>query len=81
NYIGPPEVDQETDLFQLTIAVPIFDEDSGEAVGIIRSIYSLRELSDILFAAQQEFGESTRVDLFLPPNQIIDIAGTEVEET
>jgi putative methionine-R-sulfoxide reductase with GAF domain len=80
-YIGPPEVDQETDLFQIVIAIPIFGSNSRNVVGVLQSVYSLRDLSDILFAAQQEFGESTQLDLFLPPNRLVDIEGNEVEGT
>jgi putative methionine-R-sulfoxide reductase with GAF domain len=78
-FIGPPEVNQETDIFQIVIAVPIYGSNSQNVVGVIRTIYSLRDLSNILFSAQQEFGESTRLDLFLPPNRLVDIEGTEVE--
>jgi putative methionine-R-sulfoxide reductase with GAF domain len=78
-FIGAPEVDQTTDLFQVTIAIPIFGSNSQTAVGVLHSTYSLRDLSDILFAAQQEIGETTHLDLFLPPNRLVDIEGREVE--
>lgn len=78
-FIGTPEIDQDTDLFQVVIAVPIYASNSRNAVGVLQSVYSLRDLSDILFSAQQEFGESTHLDLFLPPNRLIDIEGREVE--
>jgi GAF domain-containing protein len=78
-FIGTPEIDQDTDLFQLVIAVPIYGSNSQNAVGVLQSTYSLRDLSDILFYAQQEFGESTHLDLLIPPNRLIDIEGREVE--
>ena len=78
-FIGVPEVDQATDLFQLTIAIPIFGTHSQTAVGVLKSTHSLRDLSDILFSAQQEFGESTHLDLLLPPNRVVDIEGQEIE--
>ncbi len=78
-FIGTPEVDQETDLFQVVIAIPIFGSNSQTAVGVLQSTYSLRDLSDILFSAQQEFGESAHLDLFLPPNRVVDIEGANIE--
>jgi GAF domain-containing protein len=79
NFIGTPEINQDTDLFQLVVAVPIYDDNSQNVIGVLHSVYSLRDLSDILFAAQQDFGETTDLDLFLPPNRLIDIEGEEVE--
>jgi putative methionine-R-sulfoxide reductase with GAF domain len=78
-FIGTPEVDQDTELFQLIIAVPVFGNNSQTAVGVLQTVYSLRDLSDILLSAQQEFGETTHLDLFLPPNRIVDIEGVKVE--
>lgn len=80
-FISPPEVDQDTDLFQTVIAIPIYGSNSRNVVGVLQSTYSLRNLSDILFSAQQEFGESTHLDLLLPPNRLVDIQGTEIEGT
>lgn len=80
-FIGSPEVDEMTDLFQVTIAIPIFGSNSQTAVGVLQSTYSLRDLSDILIAAQEEIGETTHLDLFLPPNRLVDIQGREVEAT
>lgn len=78
-FIGTPEVDQSNNLFQLAIAVPIYDNNSQNVIGVLQTAYSLRDLRDILVAARQEFGESIQLDLFLPPNRIVDLAGVEIE--
>jgi nitrate/nitrite-specific signal transduction histidine kinase len=79
-FVSSPEIDQDTDLFQVIVAVPIFARNSQAVVGVLQSTYSLRELGDVLFTAQQELGESTQVELFLPPNIVVHIGGMEIEE-
>jgi hypothetical protein len=78
-FIGTPEVDRSNNLFQLAIAVPIYDDNAQNVIGVLQTTYSLRDLRDILLAARQEFGESIQLDLFLPPNRIVDLAGVEIE--
>lgn len=78
-FVGPPEINQDTEIFQTIIAVPIFDSNSETVIGVLQNTYSLRDLRDILVAAQQEVGGTIHLDLFLPPNRLIDIEGSEVE--
>jgi putative methionine-R-sulfoxide reductase with GAF domain len=80
-FIGIPEVDQSSNVFQLPMAVPIYDTTTQRVSGILYTTYNLRSLRNILVGSRQEFGESIHLDLFLPPNRKMDLAGVEIETT
>ena len=57
-FIGSPDYDESSDTFGLIIAVPIFAPRSGQAVGVLRSIYNFDTIIDLLGSIGQDVSGS-----------------------
>jgi methyl-accepting chemotaxis protein len=73
-YIGQPELDPETKVFAITIAVPIANQD-GKLIGVLRTSYSLGSL--VRTVESLRFGETGRAQLLLPGGQVLS-SDTEI---
>jgi len=75
-YISPPEFDTAQSLYTLTIAIPIYEPNSREVIGILHSRYGFQSLVDLM--AQVEAGQNSeamlltndgvRLDTTIDPN-------------
>ncbi|MBE2220803.1 MAG: response regulator [Anaerolineae bacterium] len=50
-YIGQPAFDESRGVLGLAMAVPIYDADGESVIGILRSVYDLTTIGDVLHAA------------------------------
>jgi len=62
-YISDPEFDESVGAYSVLIAQPVFDKQSDQLIGIIRTTYLVRALQDIL---EKPIGETGEADLYLP---------------
>lgn len=63
-YIGDPVYNPVRDTYQVTIALPFYDRNDANLLGIIHASYSLNELLTILLIdAEEALGESGQIDL------------------
>ena len=60
-YIGQPEFDASSNTLAINMAAPVFDDSTGNLVGVLRSTYRLEALTELLAAVQT--GDA---DLYLP---------------
>lgn len=70
-YVGQPQLDENTDVLGITIAVPVRanEMDVQEVVGILRATYSLTALVKLL--SESSFEPAGGVEILIPGNQII----------
>ena len=68
-YVSQPVFDESSDTLGLEIALPITDDD-GTVIGILRTTYNLSVLANVL--AEAQFGQTGRVDIYLPDGQEIE---------
>jgi putative methionine-R-sulfoxide reductase with GAF domain len=76
-YISSPEYDDAFGAVVTRMAIPMRDGASGEIAGILRTTYSLRDLSELLSSVG--LGESGRIELLLPTNDLYDTRSGEFE--
>lgn len=77
-FIDSPAFDESFDTVVIRMATPMRDLASGEIVGILRTTYSLRDLTELL--ASVEIGEAGHIELLLPSNEFYDAQTGEFEE-
>ena len=70
-YIGEPELDESSNTIAINIAVPVYDVDTNEVIGILRTTYDLNALTESL--AQSRFAETGRIDLLVSGGQLITV--------
>ena len=68
-YISDPEFDESAGANALLLAVPIYEEDSGEVVGILRSTLNVNALFDNI--GKLQFGETGHSVLFNGQGDVI----------
>lgn len=67
-YIGQPELDEETKVFAIRIAVPVATQD-GKLIGVLGTTYRLGSL--VRTVESLRFGETGRAQLLLPAGQLL----------
>lgn len=72
-YIEQPTFDENRGLLSLAMAVPIYEENGESVIGVLRSVYDLRTIGDVLDAATIVEDE-LYLDLFLPSGHILSVA-------
>jgi GAF domain-containing protein/HAMP domain-containing protein len=78
-YISLPEYDESAKAISVLIAVPVFDKQKNEIIGILRTTLSL----DKLFATVQQtgaFGKTGEVDIIFPANPTMRLHNLNFEE-
>ncbi len=68
-YIGQPQLNAPGAAPTVTIAVPVRGHLNQEVIGVLRSVYSLASLQEILVSTQ--LGQTGHANLLLPNGQII----------
>lgn len=69
-YIGQPTFDESKGVLSLPMAVPIMGEDGKKTVGVLRSVYDLTTIGDVLNAATVA-EDDLYLDMFLPDGRVI----------
>lgn len=68
-YIGQPEYDESVQSIAVMLAMPVRDEATGEAIGVLRSTFNLQGFNQIL--ASVRFGETGEADLVFPSGVVV----------
>lgn len=69
-FIGQPAFDESANAQSIIIAIPIYERNSTNVVGILRTTIAIdRSLNTIL--ANGQFGDTGRVDIQLPTNELM----------
>ena len=56
-YIGQPEFDASSNTLAVNMAVPVFDDDTGKLVGVLRTTYRLEALAELLTGVQTGYAD------------------------
>jgi GAF domain-containing protein/HAMP domain-containing protein len=62
-YISNPEFDASANTLGIQVALPLRDRASGNVIGILRTTYIMRPLTNIL---KQDIGENSAADILIP---------------
>jgi signal transduction histidine kinase/CheY-like chemotaxis protein/HPt (histidine-containing phosphotransfer) domain-containing protein len=68
-FVGQPIADEKDQTITVTIAIPLYGHNTREVVGVLRTIYSLTDLTDLL--ATVPVGQTGDTDLLLPTGQLL----------
>jgi PAS domain S-box-containing protein len=68
-YIGQPEFDENTGLYAIDMALPVYAEPTSEIIGILRATVNVSAMKDSLRAGA--FGQTGSVDLVFPDNRYL----------
>ena len=79
-YISDPIVNSSSRLIFVNLAIPIFARNSFDVLGSMNVTYSLRDLRNVLLTAENDLGETGRIDILLPDNQLIRMATYTTED-
>ncbi len=75
-YIARPEFDEGSNTFGINIAAPVYDNDTGAVIGILRTTFDTAALADLLATA--EFAQSGRVEIYMPDGYELEAKGGEL---
>jgi methyl-accepting chemotaxis protein len=75
-YVGQPQNDATQENATMVIALPLYHEDSGEVIGVVRVSHSMQLLTAKLAAVR--FGETGDTDVLLPNGQLLRSEGNLV---
>lgn len=78
-FIGVPEYDERSATLVSIIAIPIYEANSAEVIGILRTNYDMGEIATILLSTS--LGQTGRSELYLPGNLEFEPDDQEVEHT
>jgi putative methionine-R-sulfoxide reductase with GAF domain len=68
-YISLPQFDENTGLYAIDIALPVYAEPSSEIIGILRATVNVTAFKDTLRAGA--FGQTGKVDLVFPDSRFL----------
>ena len=68
-YIGEPEYDESSGVIAVNIAVPMYDAEGEQILGIMRSTFDVSELTELLTGAGG-IGQTGHVDILFKENQL-----------
>ncbi len=75
-YIGQPELDDASDIEGFSIALPIRKRESTEVIGVLRLMYSLAPLTELL--GQARFGETGEAVLIFAGDSPLGLNGSGI---
>jgi putative methionine-R-sulfoxide reductase with GAF domain len=78
-FINRPDYDAGWDTFSIRIAIPVYGSSSRNAVGVLASTYSLREMQTLLATAEQKMGETGQLNLLLPSGEIVSFQESAID--
>src|SRR6266508_4075529 len=68
-FVGQPIADEKNQTITVMIAIPLFGHNTREVVGVLRTIYSLQDMTDLL--AIVLVGQTGDTDILLPSGQLL----------
>jgi len=74
--IGQPAQHSDSPVYGVRMAVPIYDPDSHEVIGVVYTAYHLNSIANLLAAVK--VGQTGRARLFLPDNTILALEGDKL---
>jgi len=69
-YVSQPTIDEDSPTYGIIICVPVYDND-GTVVGVLRSIYDITNLMQLV-AASYNTDQGVQTTLLFPPGQVVD---------
>lgn len=75
-YLGQPALDPTVNQMTVILAVPVYDRDGKEVLGVVRSVYGLGDLIAVLQGAA--LGATGQAELYLPSGVRISDDGRQI---
>ncbi|GAB4494633.1 MAG: hypothetical protein OHK0052_00140 [Anaerolineales bacterium] len=75
-YLGQPALDPTVNQMTVILAVPVYDREGKEVLGVVRSVYGLSDLVALLKGAA--FGNTGQAELYLPSGVRISEDGRQI---
>ena len=72
-FIGQPDYDESSKATTVIIAMPLYGHGNHEVIGVLRSTYRLKSLTDLM--ATVHIGKTGDTDLLLPTEAILKADG------